>query len=109
MMSSLVNLVLFVALVVTSLCVLAMYRKLKRFDAYQAEYRRVFDQASLALNSAGESVRIFGTEGREVVEALGTQIEEARAVLVELKAATQAAQTLQGASELSLDRKVTAA
>lgn len=96
-MSSLVNLVLFLALIATSLCVLAMYRKLKRFDAYQTEYKRLFDQTSVALNSAGDAVRTFGTEGREVVEALGSKIDEARGVLAELEAATHTARQLRGA------------
>jgi hypothetical protein len=96
MMSSLVNLVLFLALVATSFCVLAMYRRLKRFDAYQSEYKRLFDQTSVALNSAGDAVRTFGVEGREVVEALGARIDEARSVLAELEAATHAVQKLCG-------------
>ncbi|RDI50420.1 hypothetical protein [Microvirga subterranea] len=98
MMSSLVNLVLFAALVITSLCVLAMYRKLKRFDASQAEYKRLFQEASVALGTAGDAVRAFGTEGKEVADALGARIDEAREVLAQLAVATQSARHLQGTS-----------
>lgn len=103
MMSSLVNLVLFAALVITSLCVLAMYRKLKRFDAYQAEYKRLFSEASTALNSAGEAVRTFGKDGKEVADTLGDRIDEARAVLVQLTAATQEARRLTANSGAKVD------
>jgi formate-dependent phosphoribosylglycinamide formyltransferase (GAR transformylase) len=74
-----------------------MYRRLKRFDAYQMEYKRLFDQTSVALNSAGDAVRTFGAEGRQVVESLGVKIEEARSVLAELEAATHAAEKLRSA------------
>ena len=87
-MSSLVNAVLFLALVLTSIIVVAMYRKLKQLDAYHAEYKLVFDQTAEALGAAAEAVRSFGTEGRELLEALGKRTDEARAVLADLEAAT---------------------
>jgi hypothetical protein len=64
-----------------------MYRKLKRLDAYQAEYRRIFDQTNDALNAASIAMQTFKIEGREVLEALDTKIGEARAVLSELETA----------------------
>lgn len=87
-MSSLVNGVLFLALVLTSVIVVTLYLKLKKLDAYHAEYKLVFDQTAEALGSAREAVRSFSTEGRELLEALSARIDEARAVLVELEAAT---------------------
>lgn len=89
-MSSLVSLILFLALVATSICVLAMYRKLKQLESYHAEYKLIFDQSAHALGSAGEALRSFNTEGRDVLQALGARIEEARTVMEQLSAATQA-------------------
>ncbi|MFC4173641.1 hypothetical protein ACFOYU_16520 [Microvirga sp. GCM10011540] len=86
MMSSLVNAVLFLALVMTSVCVLIMYRKLKSFEAHQSEYKRAFGQTSDALRAAGNAVQTFSTEGREILSALEERIEEARAVIAELEA-----------------------
>ena len=91
-MTSLVNAVLFAALVLTSVIVVAMYRKLKQLDAYHAEYKLVFDRTAEALGSAGEAVNSFKTEGRELLEALGARIEEARAVMTDLEALTRAAE-----------------
>jgi hypothetical protein len=88
-MSSLVNIILFIALVLTSLCVVTMYLKLKRLDAYHAEYKRIFDQTAAALGSAGEAVRTFTSEGREILDALGARIDEAKAVMFELETTGQ--------------------
>ncbi|MFE1600189.1 hypothetical protein [Methylobacterium sp. ID0610] len=87
MASSLVDGVLLAALVLTCACVLPMYLKLKRLDRVQAEYGRAFAQTSQALTTAGEAVRGFSHEGREILEALSAKIEEARATLAELEAA----------------------
>jgi hypothetical protein len=67
-----------------------MYFKLRRLDAYHAEYKRIFDQTAVALGSAGEAVRTFSTDGREVLDALSARIDEARAILSELDAASHA-------------------
>ena len=86
-MASLVDGVLLVALVGTSACVVPMYLKLKRLDRTQAEYGRAMAASGHALANAGEAVRSFAGEGREVLEALGRKIDEARATLVQLEAA----------------------
>jgi hypothetical protein len=86
-MSSLVNIILFLALVLTSVCVLTMYFKLKRLDAYHAEYKLIFDQTAEALGSARDAMRAFNAEGKDVLSALGTRIEEARSILSELESA----------------------
>lgn len=96
MMSSLVNAVLFLALVLTSAIVVAMYRKLKQLDAYHAEYKLVFDQTAVALGAAGEAVRSFSTEGRELLETLGRRIDEARAVMADLETAANEAKRRHG-------------
>ncbi len=91
MTSSLANIILFVALVVTSAMVALMYRKLKRLDRYHAEYQRIFDKTGAALIGAQNAVANFGSEGRETLTLLGTRIEEAREVARQLETLTQSA------------------
>ncbi|WP_018260419.1 hypothetical protein [Methylobacterium sp. WSM2598] len=86
MASSLVDGVLLGALVLTCLCVVPMYLKLKRLDRVQAEYGRAFAQTSQALTQAGEALRGFTGEGREILEALSAKIDEARRTLADLDA-----------------------
>ena len=76
-----VDTILLVALVATSACVVPMYLKLKRLDRTQAEYGRILTQSGQALAQAGDAVRNFSTEGREILEALDQRIGEARQTL----------------------------
>jgi hypothetical protein len=85
MMSSLANSVLFLALVTTSAIVAIMYRKLKRLDAYHAEYKKIFDETGAALASAQDAVIHFGAESRETLAALGARIEEAKVLIQRLE------------------------
>lgn len=94
MMSSLANIILFIALVVTSAMVGVMYRKLKRLDQYHAEYRQIFDKTGEALMGAQNAVAKFGSEGRETLSLLGARIEEAKATSQRLEVLTQAAHEL---------------
>lgn len=89
MMSSLANTLLFLALVSTSLIVAFMYRKLKRLDAYHAEYTRILDQTGEALIAAQKAVSNFSSEGKGTLSALGQQIEEAKALADRLEALTE--------------------
>lgn len=89
-MTPLVDTVLLLALVVTSACVVPMYLKLKRLDRTQAEYGRIFAESGQALNSAGDAVRSFSTEGREILESLTVKIDEARQILADLEASRRA-------------------
>lgn len=94
MTSSLANIILFIALVITSGMVALMYRKLKRLDQYHAEYKQIFDQTGAALLGAQNAVSSFGSEGRETLLLLGTRIEEARDVAKQLEILTQSARSL---------------
>ncbi|KQO51608.1 hypothetical protein [Methylobacterium sp. Leaf85] len=89
-MTPLVDTILLVALVATSACVVPMYLKLKRLDRTQAEYGRILVESGHALSEAGEALRSFSTEGREILEALGARIDEARRILTDLEASRQA-------------------
>lgn len=83
-MSSLASAVLFIALVVTSVLAFAMYRRLKRLDAYHADYKRIFDQTATALSAAHKAVHAITTDGRVVLEELGTRIDEAKKILAQM-------------------------
>ncbi|MEZ0169655.1 hypothetical protein [Microvirga sp. TS319] len=101
MMSSLANIILFVALVITSAMVALMYRKLKRLDQYHADYQRIFDKTGAALIGAQNAVASFGSEGRETLALLGARIEEAREAARQLETLTQSARELAQASSRS--------
>ncbi len=84
-MSSLANVILFLALVGTSLCVVLMYRKLKQFENHQAEYRKAFEDSIAALGSAGDAVRTFATDGRVTLDELSARIDEAKSLASQLE------------------------
>ncbi|PVE22483.1 hypothetical protein DC522_21045 [Microvirga sp. KLBC 81] len=94
MMSSLANVILFIALVTTSAMVAVMYRKLKRLDQYHAEYKRIFDKTGEVLMGAQNAVTNFGSEGRVTLVLLGSRIEEARTAAQRLEELTRSAHEL---------------
>lgn len=104
MMSSLANVILFLALVTTSTIVAVMYRKLKRLDQYHAEYKRIFDRTGEALLGAQNAVATFGAEGRETLMLLGTRIEEAKEAARQLEALTHTAHALAQSRSPSLNQ-----
>jgi hypothetical protein len=89
MTSYVIDAVLFVALLLTSLRVGAMYRELKRLRGYQIQYIEVFGQTSRAADTIGEAVRHLGGEGRDVLERLEAVIEEGRRLAARLEAAAR--------------------
>ena len=78
MMSHVIDGVLLLALLLTSLRVGAMYRELKRLRGYQSQYVEVFGETSRAADHIGEAVRHSANEGRDVLERLEALMEEAR-------------------------------
>ena len=90
-MSSLANVILFLALVTTSIMVAVMYVKLKKLDRYHAEYQQIFDRTGDALKGAQTAVMSFGAEGKETLALLGSRIEEAKAVTAQLETLTREA------------------
>ncbi|MGO4573389.1 hypothetical protein [Microvirga sp. 2TAF3] len=81
MISYLVNTILFLALVTTSVIVVVMYRKLKTFGVYQDEYQVVLERTGTALQAAQDAVRTFNAESTATLKELGTKIEEAKLLL----------------------------
>jgi hypothetical protein len=86
MPSLLVDAILLVALVLTTLRVGAMYRELRRLRVHHDDYRRVFAETGAALESIERAVREINGEGRELLGALGERIDEAKRLLAVLHA-----------------------
>jgi hypothetical protein len=85
MSSSLVDAILLIALVLTTLRVGAMYRELRRLRLHHDEYRRVFADTANALSGIQGAVRELNGEGRELLAALGERIDEARRLAAALE------------------------
>ncbi|BAF86640.1 hypothetical protein AZC_0642 [Azorhizobium caulinodans ORS 571] len=77
--------VLLVALVMTTACVVLVYRKLKELEAHQAHYERVLAESSAALISAHQAVCALNTDGRELLFSLGDKIEQAHEAIADLE------------------------
>jgi hypothetical protein len=89
MMSYVIDGVLLLALLLTSLRVGVMYRELKRLRLYQSQYVEVFGETSRAADHIGEAVRHLGKEGRDLLERLGASIEDGRELVTRLEAAAR--------------------
>ncbi len=72
---------LLTALVVTCVCVLAMYTRLRRLDRHQAEYERTFARTSDALDATRIELARFRQEGRDLTTALDERIAVAQSLL----------------------------
>ncbi len=72
---------LLTALVVTCICVVAMYLRLRRLDRHQAEYERTFARTSDALDATRIELARFRQDGRDLTVALEERIAEAQALL----------------------------
>jgi len=89
MISYLIDGVLLLALLLTSLRVGAMYRELKRLRGYQVQYVEVFGQTSRAADQIGEAVRHLGKDARDVLERLEVAVAAGRELAGRLEAASR--------------------
>lgn len=76
--------VLFVALVVTSGCVVLMYRKLNELSTVGRHYRLALHDSAAALGEARDAVALLNNDSRELISALCTRIGEAEALVARL-------------------------
>lgn len=81
MTSSLAENVLFVALLVTSVSVLQMYRELRRLRNDQAAFQASMAEASRMFDALEDTLLEVKRDGVQIVETLGARIEEGRALL----------------------------
>jgi len=84
MFSTLVDVPLFLALAATTVCIIMLYRRLKRLDAGLEGYRRMIAESASALDAAGQAAKAMSLEGRETVYALAHRIAQAKSLLSEL-------------------------
>jgi hypothetical protein len=85
MTSFLMDAVLLVALILTSIRVGRMYRELRRLRGLQDEHRLVLDQTGTMLTCVKETVRDLNEQGGDVLHSLGARLDEARTVLAALE------------------------
>ncbi|WP_321503964.1 hypothetical protein [Breoghania sp.] len=97
MISYLVDAVLMVALVITSVKIVAMYRELKRLGSYHADYQRIFDQTTLALDGIEVSIQEINVRGTQVLNALGSRMDDARGIIADIDGLTREARKQQAA------------
>ncbi|WP_371347776.1 hypothetical protein [Ancylobacter sp. IITR112] len=76
--------VLFVALVVTSGCVVLMYRKLNELSTVGRHYRLALHDSAAALGEARDAVALLNDDSRELIAALCVRIGEAEALVARL-------------------------
>lgn len=95
MISYLVDAVLLIALAVTSIKMVSMYRELRRLGSYHEDYQRIFDQTALALDGIEVSVKELNVRGQQVLNALGTRMDDARELIAEIDALTREAKRQQ--------------
>ncbi|ADZ72275.1 hypothetical protein [Polymorphum gilvum] len=95
MISYLVDAALLIALAITSLKTVSMYRELRRLGAYHADYQRIFDQTALALDGIEVSIQELNVRGSQVLNALGSRMDDARDLIAEIDALTREAKRQQ--------------
>lgn len=97
MISYLVDAALMVALVITSVKMVTMYRELKRLSGYHADYQRIFDQTTLALDGIEVSIQEINVRGAQVLNALGSRMDDARGIIADIDALMRDARKHQAA------------
>lgn len=110
MISALVDGVLLLALMITTWKMVYMYRELKRLGSYHMDYQRIFDQTALALDGIEVSIQELNVRGNQVLNALGTRMDDARELVAEIDALTREAKRQQSVlrAELKEISKATA-
>jgi hypothetical protein len=86
MISSIVDIILFSALLFTSFRVTKMHRELVRLRAHQGEFTEVLGRTNETVDDMVLMVREFSADGRQMVHALGDKIDEARRTINEIDA-----------------------
>ena len=84
MISSIIDGILLTALAATSVCVLLMYRRLKRFDVLQTEAAAAFARSAKALDNAKAALESLHAYSGEMTVSLASRLNEARMMMNEL-------------------------
>ncbi|MTI45896.1 hypothetical protein JM93_00471 [Roseibium hamelinense] len=102
MISAIVDGVLLLALIVTTIKIVTMYRELKRLGAYHTEYQRIFDQTALALDGIEVSIQEINVRSSQLLNALGTRMDDARELIAEIDSITREAKRQQSVLKAEL-------
>lgn len=95
MISALVDVVLLLALIATTWKMISMHRELKRLGSYHMDYQRIFDQTALALDGIEVSIQELNVRGNQILNALGTRMDDARDLIAEIDGLTREAKRQQ--------------
>ena len=82
----LVDLILVIALLFTSIRVTQMHGQLVRLRTEQSDFALVLGKTTEAVDDMVLLVRDFSDDGKQLVTALGDKIEEARQTIVDIDA-----------------------
>lgn len=86
MFSTIIDAVLLAALVVTTVSMVSVHRRLRRLDGAHREMERVFGEVTRSIERAETALDSLARDGCATAVTLGLRIEEARRVLARLEA-----------------------
>jgi len=95
MISAIVDGVLLIALVATTVRMLVMHRELRRLATYHEDYQRIFDQTVLALDGIEVSIQEINVKSAQILNALGNRMDDARELIAEIDGLTREAKRQQ--------------
>ncbi|WP_027581560.1 hypothetical protein [Bradyrhizobium sp. Ai1a-2] len=85
MASYLVDLILLAALLVTTIRVTRMHRELVHLRASQGDFAFILGKTTETMDDMVLMVREFSADGKQLVNILGSKIEEARKAIVDIE------------------------
>ena len=95
MISAIVDGILLVALVATTVRMLTMHRELRQLGSYHEDYQRIFDQTALALDGIEVSIQEINVKSAQLLNALGSRMDDARELIAEIDGLTREAKRQQ--------------
>ncbi|MHA7772919.1 hypothetical protein [Roseibium sp. M-1] len=102
MISAIVDGVLLIALVATTVRMLIMHRELRRLGTFHEDYQRIFDQTALALDGIEVSIQEINVKGAQILNALGSRMDDARELIAEIDGLTREAKRQQSVLKAEL-------
>ncbi|WP_269581836.1 hypothetical protein [Roseibium sp. Sym1] len=102
MISAIVDGVLLVALVATTVRMLTMHRELRRLGNYHDDYQRIFEQTALALDGIEVSIQEINVKSAQLLNALGSRMDDARDLIAEIDGLTREAKRQQSVLKAEL-------
>jgi hypothetical protein len=85
MASYLVDLILLAALLVTTIRVTRMHRELVHLRASQGDFAFILGKTTETIDDMVLMVREFSADGKQLVNILGSKIEEARKAIIDIE------------------------